>query len=200
MLAEHDPFRLSARRGTVRLDVSSVVVRLALLHVAEEAGWYECSHAAPCGCLTLTDRLGTSATDVLVVQDRSAACQLALDAVLRGTAGGVVLWDEPESLLTVLEGVAHDSIVLSRRVVDLAASAPTLSDRQHRTLRLVAMGRSNHGIAATLGQSVSTVKREITDLLQLFDAPNRAALLTSAASLGFVGQRRDPMPELLALD
>lgn len=112
--------------------------------------------------------------------------------VMCGEACGAVLWDEPESLLTVLDGFGHGTVVLSRRVIDLAAAAPAVSERQLRTLRLVAMGRSNHGIASSLGQSVSTIKREIAELLQVFDAPNRAALLTTAAELGFVGQCRHP--------
>jgi DNA-binding CsgD family transcriptional regulator len=190
VLAECTPARIVERTGALRLEVSSVVVRLALLHVAETAGWCRCNHTASCACVSITDGPGGSTVDVLVVQDRPAACQEAVRKVMGGQARGAVLWDEPESLLTVLEGFAHDSVVISRRVIDLASAAPAVSERQLRTLRLVAMGRSNHGIAASLGQSVSTVKREIAELLRVFDAPNRAALLTAAAELGFIGQRR----------
>jgi DNA-binding NarL/FixJ family response regulator len=71
-------------------------------------------------------------------------------------------------------------------VLELGALAPRLTDRQRQTLRLLARGSSSTSIAGALRQSESTAKRDIAELLVLFDAPNRTALVSSAASLGFV--------------
>ena len=172
---------------TFSIGVSSVVVRLALLHVAQGVGWTPCAHLPPCGCLRLTDRASDVPRDeVLVVRDAPAPCQDALDAVLHGRARSVVLWTDPEALVVVLAAVPHRTIVIPDRVVELAAAAPRLSPRQRDTLRLVALGLSNRLIAAAQHQSLSTTKRDIADLLGIFDAPNRTALMSSAASLGFV--------------
>jgi DNA-binding NarL/FixJ family response regulator len=50
----------------------------------------------------------------------------------------------------------------------------------------VAAGRSNTDISAALHQSTSTTKRDIADLLAIFDAANRAGLTQTAARLGFL--------------
>ena len=187
MLAERELVEVVPQRGTLVLEVSSVVVRLALLHVAEQAGWQRCGHEDRCRCVVVTDRPPTGyARHVLVVRDVPADCQAGLDAVMEGRACSVVLWDEPETLATVFEALEHESVLVPRRVVELASSAPRLTPRQRSTLRLVSIGRSNDGIAAALHQSISTAKRDIAELFELFDAPNRAALICSASALGFV--------------
>ncbi len=183
MLAEVAPF--ARQRGMVAIDVASVVVRLALLHVAEEAGWYPCRHHDSCDCVRISDHVSGGRL-VLVVRDRAAECQQALEAVTTGQARAVVLWDEPETLLAAFEALCHDACLVPRRVVDLAASAPRLTQRQHATLRMLALGRSNRLIATAHHQSLSTAKRDIADLFELFDVTNRAALTSAASSLGFV--------------
>jgi DNA-binding NarL/FixJ family response regulator len=65
-------------------------------------------------------------------------------------------------------------------------SAPRVSERQVETLQLLAAGRSSRAIAQALRSSESTAKRDISELLQLFDAANRTALVTAATSLGFI--------------
>ena len=85
----------------LRIEVSSVVVRLALTHVSREQGWTICEEIRDhCRCLRVTDRVGRGdeRIDVLVTQDSPRRCQEALDAVLRGAARSVGLWDEPGSL------------------------------------------------------------------------------------------------------
>ena len=80
-------------------------------------------------------------------------------------------------------------MLVPERVVELATLAPALNRRQQETLRLVAQGRSNQAVAMAMRQSLSTVKRTLSELLDVFDVPNRAALLSAAAALGFVPQR-----------
>ena len=181
---------VTATTRSVRIQVSSVVVRLALMHVAESVGWRSCSHEIGCTCLVLTDRCpADGANHVLVVQDTPAACMDALDHVIGGRARSVVLWNEPETLATVFDAIHHRSTIVPDRVIVLATHAPRLTLRQRDTLRLVGLGRSNQAIAVVLHQSLSTVKREIADLLLLFDVPNRAALMVAATTLGFIGRR-----------
>lgn len=172
---------------TVRVEVSAAVVRLALSHVAQSAGWRTCAHAGSCGCLLLTDVGGArNHRSIRVVRDTPAECLDALELVMNGHACSLVLWNEPEALVAIFEAVRHSATVIPNRIIELATLAPRLSERQRSTLRLLASGRSNRGVAATLQQSVSTSKRDIAELLQIFDVPNRAALMSTATSLGFV--------------
>jgi len=172
----------------VRIDVGSTVVRLALRYVALERGWEVCTGAhGTCRCVQVNDHCSSSTTvDVLVVRDTPSACQNALQAVLAGYARAVVLWDEPTGLTAALEALAHRATVIPERVIELAHEAPELTDRQCQTLRLVAAGRSNSEIAAALHQSTSTTKRDLGELLAVFDAANRTDLTTAAARLGFL--------------
>jgi DNA-binding NarL/FixJ family response regulator len=174
-------------RGTIAIEVSSVVVRLALLHVTEEVGWCPCRHPAPCPCVRVTDdAVRSGPAPILVVRDRAAECLEALRALTDGRVRALVLWDEPETLVAALEALGHDACLVPRRVIELAASAPRLSHRQRATLRMLALGRSNRLIASAQQQSLSTAKRDIAELFDLFDVTNRAALTSAASSLGFV--------------
>lgn len=179
-----------SRSLAVCIDVGSVVVRLALTHVSEDCGWRVClQHQASCRGLVVADRQFSSCggrLDVLVSRDDPASCQEAVDAVLEGRARAVVIWDEPEALPTTVDAVQRGSAVLPQRVITLAHAAPRLTDRQRRTLRLIAAGRSNTQIATGLHQSVSTSKRDIAELLERFDVTNRAALMNTATRLGFL--------------
>jgi DNA-binding CsgD family transcriptional regulator len=179
---------LSGPPGSVRIDVGSTVVRLALLYVAGEGGWTVCEHEGPCRCHRISDRLPAppGCLDVAVVNPEPAPCQDAIEATLAGRVRAVVLASEPEGLTAACAGLADRLTVIPTQVIELGALAPRLSDRQRATLRLLAKGASSTSIAGALRQSESTAKRDIAELLQLFDAPNRAALVSSAAALGFV--------------
>lgn len=165
------------------------MVRLALSYVSEERGWtvWPDGHGG-CDCIQVSDQLRShrQRVDVLVATDDPAACQEALDAVLAGRARSVVLWDEPGALGTTIDALRNGSAVVPERVISLALDAPRINERQRRTLRLVAAGRSNAEIAVTLCQSASTTKRDIAELLTTFDVTNRAALMATANRLGFL--------------
>jgi DNA-binding NarL/FixJ family response regulator len=103
-----------------------------------------------------------------------------------------VLWDEPEGVSAACEGLGEGLAVIPLRVLELGSRAPKLSDRQRETLRLLARGTSSTEIAGALHQSHSTAKRDIAELLHLFDAPNRAALISSAATLGYISIAGEP--------
>lgn len=173
----------------VRIEVTSVVVRLALTFVSREQGWTVCDEMRDdCRCLRVTDRVGRDSrrVDVLVTQDSPHRCQEALDAVLGGTARSVVLWDEPGALAATVDALQQGSSVIPERVIQLAQEAPQLTDRQRQTLQLVSAGRSNADISKLLCQSASTTKRDLAELLDLFDASNRAGLSAAASRLGYI--------------
>jgi DNA-binding NarL/FixJ family response regulator len=173
----------------LRIEVTSVVVRLALSYVSRERGWTICDEAHDgCGCIRVADRVGRDdrRVDVLVTQDSPRHCQEALAAVLRGEARSVVLWDEPASLTATVDALQQGSSVIPERVIVLAQEAPQLNERQRRTLQLVSAGRSNADISRALCQSPSTTKRDLAELLELFDAKNRAGLSAAASRLGYV--------------
>lgn len=172
----------------VRISVSSVLVRLALSYVTEERGWLVCPGHETCRCVVVADRpppAGTS-IDVLVARDTPSDCQEALDAVLTGAARAVVLWDDPTSLPCAIDALRSQASIIPERVIRLAQDAPRLSARQRRTLKLLGAGRSNSEISCALHQSSSTTKRDIAELMGLFDATNRAGLTTAAGRLGFL--------------
>jgi DNA-binding NarL/FixJ family response regulator len=172
----------------LRLDLSSSVVRLALRYVTEDSGWHLCgSHMEGCPCLLVADRaIEGVRTDVLVVRDDAARCQDGLDAILDGRARALVLWDEPETLISAVDLLQRGASYVPERVLRLAQGAPRLTPRQRRTLRLLSAGRSNREIAVGLHQSQSTTKRDIAELLEIFDVANRASLMTCANRLGFL--------------
>lgn len=185
------PERLGDALSTlsVRIDVASVLVRLALTYVAEEQGWRVCEGTHNCcRCVVVSDRRPNrdGSVDVLISRDTPSDCQQALDAIMDGRARTVVLWDEPISLAAAIEALQQRAAVIPERVIRLAHDAPRLNMRQRRALTLVAAGRSNAEISSALHQSSSTTKRDIAELLEIFDAANRAGLTTTAARLGFL--------------
>lgn len=175
------------RTCSLRIDVRSVLVRLALTYVAEEQGWVVCRDESDRDCLHVADSCSANGPiDVLVIRDKPSDCQRALDAVLSGAARAVVLWDDPTNLATAIDALRLGSAMIPARVIELAQEAPRLTPRQRQTLRLVAAGRSNGEISSCLHQSSSTTKRDIAELLETFDAVNRACLTTTATRLGFL--------------
>ena len=122
------------RVRTVRVAVGSTVVRFALLHVIESTGWTLCPHTEPCRCLTLADRPSVDRpSTVLVVRDAPGPCLESINDVMAGRALGVVLWNEPEALAAVFEGVRFQSAVIPSRVIELATKAPRLTGRRRAT-------------------------------------------------------------------
>jgi DNA-binding NarL/FixJ family response regulator len=174
-------------RLTVFLDIRDATVRLALSYAAEEAGWLR-THTPRSGAFHVTDRLpvgpGSPPVDVLVIHPSPAASRQAIDAFARGAVRSVLVAGEPRSLPGVLHMAQRGMAVVPVRVVEAASAFPVLPLRLERTLELVLRGWSNRSIAAALHQSEGTAKRDVTELLRQFDAPNRMALAATAIRLG----------------
>ena len=170
----------------VQIDVANMTVRLALCFVAEDAGFMRGNSDE---AITVSDTFpaGDAVTpiDVLVIDAQPVACQRAVGAVSSGAARAVICTDEPDRLPAALRAVSDDLSVVPQRVIECANRAPVLSPRLLRTLQLVAGGSSNQTIARATHESVSTVKRNVAQLLEMFDAPNRMALTATAIRLGY---------------
>jgi DNA-binding NarL/FixJ family response regulator len=170
----------------VHIEVSNVTVRLALCFVAEDAGFVRGSST---GAITVSDTMPSAhapaPVDVLVIAARPLACQRALSALSQGTARAVICNDEPHRLPAARRAVNDELSVVPHRVIHCANRAPILSARLLRTLQLIAKGASNQNIARVTYDSLSTVKRNVTQLLEAFDAPNRMALTSTAIRLGY---------------
>ncbi|WP_353814485.1 response regulator [Agromyces sp. SYSU T00266] len=126
-------------------------------------------------------------------------------AALRGGAAGFLLKDiSPEELVaSVRAAVAGDRILspsITRRLIAHYVAAPDpaeadratahLSEREVEVLRLVARGRSNHEIAATLFIAESTVKTHLARLLQKLDLRDRVHAVVFAYEHGLAGRTR----------
>jgi DNA-binding NarL/FixJ family response regulator len=104
-----------------------------------------------------TDLLSAATSSVgYLLKDRVAQVGDFLDAVRRVAAGGTAL--DPEVVAQLLVRRRDDP--LSR-----------LTPRELQVLRLMAEGRSNHGIVATLKVSPSAVEKYVTNIFTKLDLP-----------------------------
>jgi DNA-binding NarL/FixJ family response regulator len=102
-----------------------------------------------------TDLLGSSTRAVgYLLKDRVAHVEDFVDALRRVAAGGTAL--DPEVVAQLL---------VRRR----ADPRDRLTPREHEVLRLMAEGRSNAGIAATLRVSQSAVEKYVTNVFAKLD-------------------------------
>jgi DNA-binding NarL/FixJ family response regulator len=174
--------------GVATLAITEPTLRLALAFVLDDAGWRR-STSGGLGVATVADvvpsRPDRPPVDVLVVHPCPAQCHLAVRALALGQARAVLDARQPERLPDVLHAVMTGLAVLPHAVIDAAREVPPLSERLGHTLELVLAGRSNTAIARTLHESESTAKRDVAELLRLFDVTNRLTLVASAVRLGY---------------
>ena len=121
-----------------------------------------------------------------------------LAAALRaGARGYVVKGSEPADIARALEGVARGQVVFGEQVAAAvlaqasgrapsgpAAAFPGLSTREADVLGLLARGRSNADIAATLFVSPKTVRNHVSSILGKLGAATRAEAVARARDAG----------------
>lgn len=106
--------------------------------------------------------------------------------VLRaGAAGYIRKKAEPETLLAAVRAVARGRTFIDPALAQvLAAAADTsqesLTPRETDVLRLVALGRSNRDIAASLGVGEETIKTHVSRVLAKLQVDNRAQAIVEA--------------------
>jgi DNA-binding CsgD family transcriptional regulator len=72
----------------------------------------------------------------------------------------------------------------------VAPNGRRVTDRQAALLGLIASGLENKEIAHRLGVVEQTVKEQVSNLLRMFHAPNRAALANAIATYRILGNSR----------
>lgn len=164
--------------------VREEVVRRALSHVLQEAGW-QVLGARERDLPVRADGIGAEAA-VLVIWPKPARCARALTAFMQGHVRGVVLADEPASAVPALEAIPRALRVVSGRVIVLANELPSTSARDERLLRGIASGHSTRRLALGLGLSEATVKRDIGSLVERFSVGGRRELIPRAIELGIL--------------
>ena len=182
-----DGRRDPSRRPCVHLDLADTTVRLALSFAVDQAGWHRA--ASPVAGVArvsdrVLDRAGGPPLDVLVIHPSPASCRGAVDAFAAGAVRSVLRATEPAALPGLLELARRGLGVVPTTVVESARAYPTLTPRLEQTLGLVLRGWSNPAIARHLHRSEATTKRDVTELLRRFDAPNRMTLSATAIRLG----------------
>jgi DNA-binding NarL/FixJ family response regulator len=122
-----------------------------------------------------------------------------LAAALRaGARGYLVKGSEPDDIARALQGVARGQVVFGEQVAAAAlaqaagrtpsgpgASFPGLTVRELDVLDLLARGRSNADIAATLFLSPKTARNHVSSILGKLGVTTRAEAVARARDAGF---------------
>ena len=113
--------------------------------------------------------------------------------ILRAIEAGAtsyLLKDAPGAdLVRAIHAAARGESVLAAPVATRLVSAvrrPTLTDREVEILRLVALGRSNVEIGATLQVTPATVKSHLGNLFAKLDVTDRTAAVIAAQQRGWL--------------
>ncbi|HEY2695734.1 MAG TPA: response regulator transcription factor [Pseudonocardiaceae bacterium] len=113
--------------------------------------------------------------------------------ILRAIEAGAtsyLLKDAPGAdLVRAIHAAARGESVLAAPVATRLVSAvrrPTLTDREVEILRLVALGRSNVEISATLQVTPATVKSHLGNLFAKLDVTDRTAAVIAAQQRGWL--------------
>jgi DNA-binding NarL/FixJ family response regulator len=138
------------------------------------------------GVRIATSNVGEASLCVIVTPATAAACAAALGEVLGRRVAGVLTCEELDRLPATVHGVAAGILCVSPRTVVIAADMPEISDRGRVVLELAATGASVPEIAARLGVSSATVKRELSDLAALCGVSSRVELILRARTLGLL--------------
>jgi len=123
------------------------------------------------------------------------------EALRAGASGFLVKYTEPEDLINAIRVVARGDALLSpsvtRRLIANIAGRGTsrpidsvtlavLTEREREVLALVAAGRTNQEIAATLYMSPLTAKTHVNRAMVKLNARDRAQLVVIAYETGLV--------------
>ena len=124
-----------------------------------------------------------------VLEDR-----LVIDAVEAGAAGYLLKETGPEDLITAIRAAARGEVHLHPKAqkrllkeVRTPDMRESLTERETETLRLVARGLSNKGIAGELGVSEVTIKTHVSSILSKLNLSSRTQAALFALKEGLVG-------------
>jgi DNA-binding NarL/FixJ family response regulator len=187
-------------RDRARIRVANTIraagLRDRLDRLVRELSWAElCPAGIPATDLLFADA-GGAATEpagwCAVVAVLGRADGGLLDAAVRSGARGLILADDPiEDFRRAIHDVIRCGGWISPRlasqllarfpaefpVADPATLLTPLTERERQALRLLAEGRENAEIAATMSVSVSAVKYHVSNILRKFGCRDRAQLV-----------------------
>jgi DNA-binding NarL/FixJ family response regulator len=145
----------------------------------------------------LTERYPQVAVLVLTMYEDDES---VLAAVRAGAKGYLVKGASGERIVAAIRAVAAGEIVfgaaVGRHVLGSVAGGatrsatvlprpfPTLSGREIEVLDLIAAGRSNPDIAASLYLSEKTIRNHVSSIFAKIDVPNRSAAIVKAREAG----------------
>lgn len=142
------------------------------------------------GSVLITDRIpstpyqrGADAV-VLVIEPTPFGARQAVDALGALRITSVVAADRPEDLEAALECLVSDRASLPRRVLELAAQMPDVSERQVGLLGAVLAGQTTSQMARGLHLSPASVKRELSTVSSVLGVGSRPTLFARALELG----------------
>jgi DNA-binding NarL/FixJ family response regulator len=147
-------------------------------------------------------RLAEAAPEVSAVVLTVLADESTVVEALTAGAAGFLLKDAPiDDMLPGLRAVAGGESLLSpsiarklaRRLREHTAPTPDpvveMTEREHQVLALLADGRNNREIAATLYISQNTVKSHVSNLLEKLGVGNRVQAVVRAYRDGLLRER-----------
>ncbi len=117
---------------------------------------------------------------------RDDEIQAALDA---GALGYLQKSASREELIQAIRAVAAGEAFLPEGLAERLAAlqlGPSVTARERDILKLIAQGKANKEIAASLGIAEDTVKRHISNVLQKFGVNDRAQATAEAIRRGIV--------------
>jgi two-component system NarL family response regulator len=140
--------------------------------------------------LDVTAQLCRDHPDARVLVFSSFARDEDVHRAIRAGALGYLQKSAPrDELLQAVRVVAKDKRFLPPDIAQRLAERlgkPEPSARELEVLALIARGRSNKEIAATLGVSDETVKTHVSNIMQKLNAKDRAHAATEAIRLGWM--------------
>lgn len=128
---------------------------------------------------------------VLVLSGHASYANV-LGALDEGAVGYVLKGSPSSELFRAIEKVAAGERYvppeLASRLVFLLqdSSSKGLTEREVKVLRLIAEGKKDQEIARSLGQSLRTIRRDVTGLYQKLGASNRAQAVALASRRGLI--------------
>ena len=135
-----------------------------------------------------TRRVHERAPHVRVIALTASMDEARMTGILRAGAAGYVRKDaDPEILLAAVRAVARGRTFIDPSVAGrFAPFTEELTPREMTVLHLLASGRSNKDIAASLNIGEETVKSHVGRVLAKLHAENRAQAVTQALKRGLV--------------
>lgn len=136
------------------------------------------------GDLSITDHRFTDRYDIYIVATPADA-RLSMLWVARGGLHALLARPEVHLLSLAAHALRAHAALVSEGALLLHASHPQLSDRSIAILREVVRGSSNSEIARRTHLSLSSVKREMTDLTAKLGGADRRDLVQRGLGLGY---------------